>query len=480
MARAADGPDWAESIENPYLQGQFAPVEREIQADSLPVIGEIPADLCGVFLRNGPNSARPPRGRYHWFDGDGMIHAVAFQDGRASYRNRWVRTAGLEAERLAGRAIWPGYLDRPDPHAPTGSGSDGWLKDTANTDVVFHNGAVLALWYQCGQPYRLDPRSLETLGREDFCGQLARSVSAHAKVDARSGELIFFDYATRAPYLVHHVASARGDRLHSVPIPLPGPRLPHDMAITENHSILMDLPLFWDPSLLARGVHKLEFHPELPSRFAILPRHGDADSVRWFEAEPTYLYHVVNAWEEGEEIVMDGCKTLDPLPAAPKGGGPLSRMLATLKLEARLHRWRFNLATGETKEEDLDDRNAEFPTINQARLGRKTRFAYLAGIDGDQETLLFDAVVKADTEAGRVECHRFGPGRFGSESPFAPRHNARDEDDGYLVSFVSDANTGASEVVVLDARQLSAGPLARVQLPQRVPVGFHACWVDGD
>ena len=186
MSAATHLPDWLSQAENPYLEGPFAPVYDEREALDLAVMGELPRGLDGVFLRNGPNPVHAPRGRYHWFDGDGMVHAVSFRDGRASYRNRWIRTEGLDAERRAGRALWPGYMERPDPEVP-GSGSDGWLKDSANTDLVFHNGAVLALWYQCGMPYRLDPRTLATLGPESFGGKLGRRVSAHAKVDAATG-----------------------------------------------------------------------------------------------------------------------------------------------------------------------------------------------------------------------------------------------------------------------------------------------------
>jgi len=469
-------PDWLAQSENPYLQGPFAPVFDECDAADLPVIGELPRELDGVFLRNGPNPVQPPRGRYHWFDGDGMVHAVTFRDGRASYRNRWIRTEDLASERRAGRALWPGYMERPDPEAP-GSGSDGWLKDTANTDLVFHNGAVLALWYQCGQPYRLDPKSLATLGPESFGGKLERRVSAHAKVDAATGELLFFDYATRAPFLVHHVVSARGELLRSTEIELPGPRLPHDMAFTERYSILMDLPLFWDPQLLERKIHRLGFHPELPSRFAVLPRAGGP--LRWFEAEPAYIYHVVNAWDDGDTIVMDACRVVDPGARPPAGGGPLGRMLATLRLDARLHRYRFDLRTGSTHEQKLDDLNTEFPSIDARRQGAPSRYAYIPHIAPDTQTLLFDALVKYDTTSGSTQTHRFGPGRYCSESPFAPRVGGHEEDDGFVVCFVHDVNGGNSEAHVLDARDITAEPLAIVELPQRVPVGFHACWVDG-
>jgi carotenoid cleavage dioxygenase len=458
---------------NPFLVGLFAPVSREITADDLTVIGEIPKDLEGVYLRNGPNPILEPRGRHHWFDGDGMVHAIAFRDGKATYRNCWIRTAGFTAEQEAGHAIWPGLMDRSDPSVPKGSGSDGWLKDTANTDLVFHNGYALALWYQCGLPYKLDARTLETLGVENFRGALKRTVSAHAKVDEHTGELLFFDYATKPPFMTYNVVSTNGELIHHSPIDVPGPRLPHDMAITQHYSILMDLPLFWDPQLLPKNIHKVTYYPDLPSRFAILPRYGSSDSVKWFEATPCFIYHVVNSWEDGDEIIMDACRVVEPRPQSASGEGELARMQAFLRLEAQLWRWQFNLKTGSVKEEQLDEAKTEWPTMNKLRMGRKTRYSYNAYVPK------FNGLVKYDLEKRTMEEYLFGPGRIGSEAPFAPRLNAKDEDDGYVVSFVAEANNNSSEVVILDAKNFSAGPVARVQLPQRVPVGFHAMWVHG-
>ena len=461
--------------ENLFLCGVFAPTSREITADNLKVEGEIPSDLRGIYLRNGPNPIFQPRDRYHWFDGDGMIHAIEFREGKVTYRNRWIITEGFLAEQQAQRAIWPGLMDKPDPHVPRGAGSDGWLKDTANTDLVFHNGYALALWYQCGMPYKIEARTLETRGIETFRGALKRTVSAHAKVDPVTGELLFFDYSTKPPWMTYNVVSASGELKHHIPIDLPGPRLPHDMAFTPRYSLLMDLPLFWDPELLARGIHKVSYFPHLPSRFAIVPRYGKAGEVRWFETSPCYIYHVVNAWEEGEDIVMDACRVVGPEPKSTRGEGELARMRAFLRLEAELYRWRFNLATGAAREERLDDQRTEWPTIHRGKMGRRTRYAYSSLVPH------FEGLVKYDLERKTSERYLFGPGRAANACPFAPRVGACDEDDGYLVAFVSDADGGdRGEVVILSAKDIAAGPIGRVKIPQRVPVGFHALWIPGE
>jgi carotenoid cleavage dioxygenase-like enzyme len=189
MSLHVDRIDLATATEvNPYLEGPFAPTHEEVTVADLEVVGKIPEDLNGVYVRNGPNPQFEPRGRYHWFDGDGMVHALHVSEGSATYRNRWVRTSGFERERDAGTTLWRGIIE-PWRENPPGERE----KDTANTDVIFHNERLLALWYRAGKPYALDPLTLEPLGAEDFDGTLRCEVSAHAKVDERTGELCFFD-----------------------------------------------------------------------------------------------------------------------------------------------------------------------------------------------------------------------------------------------------------------------------------------------
>ncbi len=455
---------------NPYLVGPYAPVHDELSVANLEVIGELPRDLRGVYVRNGPNPRFDTQGRHHWFDGDAMVHAVHFHEGGASYRNRYVHTQAYKRESAAGEGLWQGLME-PAHHNPR----DMPIKDTANTDLIYHNGGLLALWYLAGQPYKLDPRTLETIGAEDFGGKLKLNVSAHAKVDPVTGEAFFFDQSFRPPHLSYGVVDASGELVHAIPIEVPGPRQPHDMAITERFAILMDLPLFADPEALRVGRYKVGFHRDVPSRFGIIPKRGGPETIRWFEAEPCYVYHVVNAWEEGDAVVLIGCRVKAPEPDV-KGGGNLARMMAFLRLDAQLYQWRFDLRTGQTTQGPLDDDNTEFPTIHAGYTGRQSRYAYNVHLS-PAKTLLFDGLIKYDLSTGTRQAHWFGEGRYGSEAPLAMRPGAVDEDDGYLVSYVHDATTDRSEVVILDARELSAAPLARVLLPQRVPLGFHAVWV---
>ena len=477
---ADDRPAWVDAIDNPYLHGIHAPTVHETTAHDLPVVaGELPAGLHGAYVRNGPNQLLPPTNLYHWFDGDGMVHGVFFADGKAHYRSRLVRTAALDAEARAGRALWPGVMGPFD--LSRGDAPADYLKDTANTDLVWHDGHLLATWYLCGEPYRLDPATLEPRGVADFGGARTTPVSAHPKVDERTGELVWFSLADfEPPYMTYGVVGADGRLAHQVGIDLPGPRAPHDVTLTERYSIVHDFPFFHDPDVLREhGYRVARFHRDRPSRFGVLPRRGGTDDVRWFEFEPGYVLHMVNAWEDGDWIRMDGCLQPDPRIRRDPEEGALASMLGYLRVRAHLHRWEMNLATGATRETPLDDLNVEFPLPDTARYGEKTRWSYHQHIPAGGYTVEFHGLVKYDHEDGSCERWDYPEGWFASESPFAPDPAGAAEDDGWVVTIATDAASLRSECWVLDAREISRGPIARVALPARVPTGFHAKWIPG-
>ncbi len=467
--------------DHPYRTGPWRPQTAEWRADDLSVIGDVPSDLDGVYLRNTENPVHPAvAGRYHPFDGDGMIHVVGFRDGTVFYRNRFVRTDGFRAEQEAGGPIWAGLAESPRHSGRDGWGARGRLKDSSSTDVVVHAGTALSSFYQCGEAYRLDPLTLDTLGTAPWT-PAGWGVSAHPKADERTGELLFFNYGTAAPYLHYGVVDATDRLVHYVDVPLPGPRLPHDMAYTDNFAILNDCPLFWEPDLLAQGRYVARFHPELPLRIGVIPRRGGSGEVRWFEATPTYVLHWVNAYEDGNEIVLDGFFQGDPDPKDTGRGSVYQRMfrfLALDRMQTRLHRWRLNLVTGEVKEERRSDRITEFGMINQRYAGRRHRYAYAAtGVPG---WFLFDGLVKHDLETGGDERYAFGDGVYGSETAMAPRLGSTGEDDGYLVTLTTDMAADRSECLVFDAARIGDGPVCRIRLPERISSGTHSTWAAGD
>jgi carotenoid cleavage dioxygenase len=460
--------------EIPALSGPNAPMRREIVAADLPVIGEMPKDLNGVYVRNGPNPWFEPDWRYHAYDGDAMLHAAYFERGRVTYRNKFVRTAGLTEEIAAGKPLWKGLKEPPRADRP-----DEPIKNATNTDVKFHAGKLLTMWYLTGRPYHVDLMTLETIGPADF-GPEVPKLSAHSRPDEHTGELLFYDYGHEPPYMHFGVIGADGKLKRKIPVALPGPRLPHDMAVTENYAILHDFPLFQNEAARRAGRYKVSFHADLPSRFAVVPRNGNANEIRWFEAAPTYMLHVVNAWEEGDEVVMVG--TPYRVHKTPDGKPDTKRLLETIHYRRRdylLKKWRFNLKTGKTREEVIDDvLNTEFPVINGEYQGRRNKYAYLIMMpQGGFEEPRFPGLVKYNLDTGGYQAWSEGPGFFYNEPGYARRDNATDEDDGYLVSFVWNDRETRSEIHVFDCQRFGLGPVARVILPQRVPHGFHATYV---
>ncbi len=456
---------------NPYLHGPYAPVREEVSIDQLRVKGEIPKDFAGAYYRNGPNPKKTPSGMHHWFDGDGMVHAIFFEDGKASYRNRYIRSKDFladEKNQLRRSGIF---------NKAVSDGSSTVYKNTANTDLIMHAGELMALWYISGKPVRLDAKTLETVGEDDFQGALPKNVSAHSKVDSTSGDLLFFDYALYEPWYSFGVVDKHNQLQHFTQIELPGPRLPHDMAITENYAIFMDLPVVFTEQGLRQKVWAIHEDKNLPTRFGILPRYASGKKIRWFEFSGCYIYHVINAWEEGDEVILYCCKMIENGLDMPIQYGPYAPMVNVLALRAVVTKWTMNMRTGESREEQIDDAISEFPVVNLEFAGKKSRFSYHGAIS-NTETQLFDGILKYDLSSGSSIRHGFGKNIFGSEPAFVPRLGSSEEDDGYVVSFVTNAETNCSSVLILDARDLARPPLAEVILPNRVPLGFHGTWAN--
>ncbi|MEP0643369.1 carotenoid oxygenase family protein, partial [Parasphingorhabdus sp.] len=459
----------------------WTPVFEEVDRDDLEIIGTIPADIDGLYIRNTENPVHDSIGRYHPFDGDGMIHTIRLQGGKASYRNRFVRTEGFEAEQAEGGPLWVGIMGKPDDSKRKGWGAHGSVKDSSSTDVVVHAGAILSTFYQCGEGYRLDPETLETLGTAGWVPE--DGISAHPKVDEATGELLFFNYSTKAPFLQYGVVGSDNQLKHLVPIDLPGARLPHDMAFTENFAIFNDCPLYWKPELIERNLYIPAYHPDEPTRFGIIPRMGQPEDIKWFDAKPTYVLHWTNAYEDGDEVVLDGYFQNEPVPAPltnfPAGYESMGASIDLHSFKPELHRWRFNMKTGETKEETLfNDYPVEFGMINQQVAGQPYRYVYSA--TGEPGWFLFNGLTKHDLETGEADHISFGEQRFGSEAPFIPRANAQSEDDGYLISFITDMAQDRSECIIIDAQNVAAGPVCTIILPHRISSGTHATWATAE
>ena len=458
-----------ESELNAFLQGNFAPWRMEGVAEDLEVTGRIPHELAGTYYRNGPNPAFEPPGRYHWFDGDGMIHAITLADGRAHYRNRYVLSAGLKEERGAARGLFSGLLDIDPSEAPR-------FKNTGNTNIVWHAGRLLALM-EAAFPTRMEPCTLETLGELDFDGRLAGAMTAHPKMDPETGEMLFFGYSPFPPHLQYHVADREGRLVRSEVIDVAWPSMMHDFAITKDHVIFILCPLVFSFENLAKRGSVFSWEPERGTRLGVMPRSGGNADVKWFETEASYVFHPMNAFADGDAIVLDVARYgrldfMSPQAAA----NPSWRD----ENAARMHRWRIDLAAGGVKSTPLDDIVTEFPRVDERRLGRRHRFGYTVAREpelNDGAQPVWTAVKKYDLERGTAETRRFGAENGVGEPLFVPRGEGAAEDDGWVLVLAYDHARNTSDFHILDAQNVRSEPVAVVHLPHRVPYGFHGNWV---
>jgi len=443
---------------NPYLAGNFAPVRDEVSVTDLPVTGTIPTSLSGEYLRNGPNPiVDPDPAAYHWFTGDGMLHAVELRDGKAlSYRNRWVRTDGA-CEALGKEPP----ADQPDDVFLGGSSS-------ANTHVVAHAGRILALVEVC---LPTEVRSdLSTVGRYDFGGRLRSPMTAHPKMDPVTGEMHFFGYdITGPPWLRYHVVDAAGNLTRSEDIDIQGPAMVHDFAITERNVVFFDLPVVFDLALVGTQPFPFAWRPDYGARVGVMPRDGGNADVRWIDIDLCYVYHPLNAYDDGDRVVVDVVRH-DTMFATDQYG-PGDR-------PPTLDRWTIDATAGKVVTERLDDRAQELPRVDERVAGRRHRYGYAPTFTGGNGGgVQFGGLLKHDLETGVTLERTFDGGQSAGEAVFAPASPTAGEDEGHLLSLVYDPARDASDLVILDAADFTGPEVARVHLPQRVPYGFHGWWL---
>jgi carotenoid cleavage dioxygenase-like enzyme len=447
-----------------YLSGILEPVAAETEARNLEVTGSLPPQLSGRYMRIGPNP-RPGTDPGHLWAGAGMLHGVRIHDGQAEwYRNRWVRTKEAPAD-------YDLFADRD------------LAITAANTHVIPHGGRILAL-QETALPYEVD-RDLNTVGPYDFGGQLKTAMTAHPKIDPVTGELHFFaGYSFTAPYLTYHLASAQGALVRSVPIEVPDVTMMHDFAITEHYVLFFDLPVVAD--LTQVGLNPVPFHwsDTCEPRIGIMPREGTGEDVVWITVDPCWIIHAANAYEdEHGRIVLEGNRV------EPQGwdvswarlGGYSQHVPANVDSrnplpEAFLYRWTLDPVARTAREERLDDRAIEFPTINFDRTGRSHRDIYAVGYPRQHGRDGYE-LIKYDTGTGSSQVHSFGTTQVPGEAAFTAAHGAAGEDEGWLFSFVTGVGDAPSELLVLDATNFSGPPVARIALPTRVPYGFHGSWI---
>lgn len=449
----------------PYLSGNYAPVSEEITAFDLPVLGELPKDLAGRYVRNGPNPIAPERldpATHHWFVGDGMVHGVRLRDGRAEwYRNRYVGSAAVAEAR-----------GEPDVPGPNWSGS----RIGPNTSVGGFAGTTWALVEAGGTPVELT-YELETVGRNDFFGTLPGAFTAHPKIDPVTGEMHAVAYAWTQwlDHVQYVVVGTDGRVRHTLDIPLPGMTMLHDMSLTRSWVVVYDQPCTVDLDLAFAGRFPFRWNPDYGNRVGLLPRRGPdgcaatAADIVWIDVPLGYVFHPMNAFDRADgTVVIDLCvydRMFDTDILGPFGDGL-----------ARLERWELDPARRTCSTTVVDPGSNEFPRHRGSVGLTEYRYGYCAGIAGDTRSGW--PTLKHDLVTGERRTFDHGPGRAAGEPVFVARPDSVAEDDGWLITFVHDVAAGTAELVVLDAQEFDRrGYVARVPLPQRVPFGFHGNWI---
>ncbi|MEV4354743.1 carotenoid oxygenase family protein [Nonomuraea sp. NPDC004186] len=444
--------------------GGFAPVTDEITAFDLEVTGRIPAELNGRYLRNGPNplSLDDPTAS-HLFLGEGMVHGVRLRDGRAEwYRNRWVRSARV-AERL-GEPPRPGPLHKNWDFA-------------ANTHVIGLAGRTFATVEAGPLPYELD-YELGTVGTCDFDGGLPGGFAAHTHLDPVSGELHALAYFFGWDHHQHIVIDPKGSVTRIRDIPIADAPMLHDFALTERYVVIYDLPVTFSQAHAEKGVPlPYAWNDAHGARIGLMSR--ESGDVRWVEVDPCWVFHTLNAYDDGDEVVVDVVRYPKRFVDARLDLGGLPT----------LDRWTIDPAAGKVRRTRLDDRPQEFPRMDERRTGRPYRYGYTSAArdlhdvlyraDSELEDLpdqAFDnTLIKHDLVRGTQEWRQFGRGAYVGEPAFVASGAA--EDDGYVLALVNNETRGAADLMILSAQDFTGEPVATVHLPARVPLGFHGSWI---
>jgi carotenoid cleavage dioxygenase len=463
------------STDNKFLNGPFAPWTAQDEAYDLEVVGQIPADLAGALFRTSSNPRFQPRNadRYHWWEGDGMVCAVYLRDGKAAYRSRWVATDSMKIEVAAGEAIYSGFVNGGTPgRLPDGAPP---AKNVANTNVGIF-GDHLLVYYEGGLPHRMHPQTLDTLGTHDFHGGLDVLCTAHFKIDPATGDLLFF--AATGPVITWYRADATTGRIiDSHVFEIGVPVLMHDFAVSENYAIYFVTPALFRLDLVPQGRPGVVWdETAVPHGVQIVLLDRRTHQVSWHTVGGQFANtHFSNAYERGDELVIDGHRITRLGTRATRLSSPVSSH--DWFPPALPYRWRVDLRTGTATEEMISGIAGEFPRINEAYLGRQHRYGYFVttrGLAGDTMT---DGLARHDYLLDSTTVIE-GPHALTSPSEpvFVARENPRNEDDGYLLSMWWNRQTQLSELLVHDAADLRRTPLARVKLPSRVPFGFHGNW----
>lgn len=457
---------------HPQLRGNFAPINFEAQIQDLVVEGVVPKKLSGSLYRNGPNPKYAPTGPYHWFGGDGMVHAFHFNAGRVDYLNRWIQTPKHISELLEGHSV--SRVRKLDGETrKLASDNENGL---ANTHIVWHGDQLLAL-DEGSKPFELEPMSLESKGYTESGRRLSGAMTAHPKIDPESGELHGFGYMTGyagSPTMTYHVVDKAGAVIRSDEFEAPYPAMVHDFVITRDYVLFPIFPLTFDMARAPKIGSPFAFDAAKGTHIGVLKRGAPVSEIRWIEGPLCFVFHYQNAWNENDQITVDTIE-FAVAPNFPLVDGSLP---SYADAQGKLVRWHINLKNGEVRREPVLDVASEFPRMDERYTGHRYRHGYIAAASTRQrgDKGLFHEITHIDLDSGKTRTWDAGVGNGVSEPVFVPESERAAEGVGWLLATVYKNDTKNSELVVLNAAAVNDGPVATVQLDHRIPFGFHGSW----
>lgn len=445
--------------------------------------GTLPAELEGTLFRNGPGlldiHGYPVK---HPFDGDGMISSIAIQSGRAYFRNRFVRTEGYVAEQQAKKPLFRGVFGTQKPGGPLANAFDLKLKNIANTNIIYWADKLLALW-EAAEPHRLDPASLETLGLDYLNGLISPggSFTAHPRIDpGHHGDqrLVGFSVKTGlSSTITLYEIDAQGNALSQHSHTIPGFAFIHDFALTPNYAIFFQNPVSFGPIPFLLGFQGaaecISFNPKQPTKILIVPRNGDPMQV--IETDPCFVFHHANAFEQDGNVVVDSV-CYEKFPSL-EGSSDFREVDFDHVPAGQLWRFRVDLTAGHAEVSTLLSRCVEFPAVHPDHQGRSYRHLFIGTAHDSDGNAPLQALLKLDTHTGDTQLWSAAPRGFMGEPLFVPRPQAQGDDDGWVLVLMYNAERQCSDLVILDGKDIAAGPIARLKLPHHVPYGLHGCFV---
>lgn len=459
----------------PYLQGNYAPIdeERDFDESQLRVEGEIPASLVGAYMRDGANVAFQPNHYVYPLDGDGMVHAVYFNNGHVHYKNRWVQTSHLKTERKFGRTIYGsvGKLMEVPQEVIDAGGEPNPVRNTANTNVLYHGGKLVAMW-EGGFPHLLN-NDLSTVGLYDYEGALqpGDALTAHPKVCPDTGQLISCTQRWDSPNYWVQIFDAHAKHLKTIPVSFERKGIIHDLQITENYVVIFYAPAFHSLERAMKGENPFMWEPELGTKVIVIPRDGNSEN-RVFETDAFFSWHFCNGFERDGKIIIDYV-WINSIPFTQAQGTGVE------KQPRRMHRMTLDPSTMSVNDEEFSDVFCEFSRVDERRMGKDYRYGFAASSNRDWgDAHGYNCTGRFDFKTGETTLWEYGPEANAGEPVYVPNPESELEEDGWVMCFVYTPDEGAF-LSIINAGDFASGPVAKVHIPGRVPNGFHANWMNG-